>query len=87
MYYVYIIRSVKDRKLYTGCTQDLKERLLQHNTGKVASTVNRHPLKLIFYECFINKEDAFAHEQWLKTGGGRNHINKKLLKTLKSLGG
>ena len=83
MYYVYILKSKKDTKFYTGCTNDLKKRILLHNTGKVESTKNRQPLTLIYYEAFLNKEDAFQREQWLKTGWGRNHIDKILSHYLK----
>jgi len=87
MYYVYIIKSDKDHKLYIGCTNDLKRRFRLHNEGKVVSTKNRRPFKLIFYESFINKTDAFSREQWFKTGFGYNHIRKMLAETLKSFEG
>lgn len=44
-------------------------------------------MKIIFYESFSNKSDAFAREQWLKTGFGYNHIQKMLAKTLESFEG
>ncbi|MDQ5901774.1 MAG: putative endonuclease [Patescibacteria group bacterium] len=78
MYYVYLLKSKKDDKFYTGCTNDLKRRIILHNEGKVLSTRDRNPLVLVYYEAFLNKEDAFQREQWLKTGWGRNHINKIL---------
>lgn len=87
MYYVYVLQSKQDRHLYTGCTNDLKKRLIMHNSGKVESTRKRLPLKLIYYETFINKQDAFNRERWLKTGWGRNHLNKILSNYLKNLGG
>ena len=78
MYYVYILQSKKDNQLYTGCTNNLQQRFSLHNSGKVESTKNRRPLVLIFYEAFINKKDAFEREQWLKTGWGRNQVEKIL---------
>ena len=86
-YSVYILRSNKDHKLYIGCTEDLERRFGEHNSGKVIATVNRRPLEIIFYETFINKSDAFAREQWFKTGFGFNHIRKMLTKTLESFEG
>lgn len=83
MYYVYVLKSQKDAKLYTGCTNDLRARLKKHNTGQIFSTKNRRPLEIIFYEAFLNKSDAFAREQWLKTGWGRNHLAKILSNYLK----
>ena len=78
MYYVYVLISLRDGQLYTGCTNDLKKRLNSHNSGQVSSTKNRVPFKLIYYEAYLNKHDAFLREQWLKTGYGRRHINKTL---------
>lgn len=87
MHYVYILFSKKDKKLYTGCTNDLKKRLLKHNAGGVRSTKERKPFVLIHYEAYLNKEDAFKREKWLKSGWGRNHLLKSLAETLKSFGG
>lgn len=78
MQYVYILQSEKDMELYVGCTQNLKNRLTLHNAKKVLSTKHRTPLKLIHYEAFLDKNDAFAREQFLKTGWGRNYLTKTL---------
>jgi putative endonuclease len=78
MYYVYVLQSKKDSKPYVGCTNDLKRRLSLHNSGKVSSTKNHIPLRLIYYEAFLNRHDAFIREQWLKTGWGRNQLRKIL---------
>lgn len=83
MHYVYVLRSKKDGKFYTGCTKDLKERLALHNTGNIEATHLRKPFILIYYEAFLNKYDAFQREGWLKTGWGRNHITKLLQHYLK----
>ncbi|OGK16205.1 hypothetical protein A2862_00795 [Candidatus Roizmanbacteria bacterium RIFCSPHIGHO2_01_FULL_38_41] len=84
MQYVYILKSEKDDELYIGCTGDLKKRLHLHNSKGVPSTRNRVPLKLIYYEAFLNKEDAFGREQFFKTGWGRNNIKKLLMNYFKS---
>jgi len=62
MYYVYILESEKDGKLYKGFTRDLKKRIEQHNSGENRSTNQRGPWKLIHYEAFINKEDALERQ-------------------------
>ena len=85
MNYVYVLQSMKDNNLYIGCTSDLKKRIYMHNTSKIESTKNRTPLKIIFYEAFLNKRDAFAREQWLKTGWGRNHVKKILFNYLNKI--
>ena len=79
MYYVYRIKSrIKDWK-YTGSCFNLKKRLEDHNSGKVKSTKKYKPFELIYYECFNNKKDAIAEENFLKTGKGREQL-KILLK-------
>ncbi len=78
MYYVYILRSSKDKKLYVGYTDDLKKRLTMHNEGKNFSTAPRRPFSLIYYEAYLNKEDAKEREKFFKTGWGRGYLKKVL---------
>jgi putative endonuclease len=58
MYYTYILRSKKDQQFYTGYTNNLKERLQLHNSGKVISTKKRMPFELVYYEACLNQQDA-----------------------------
>lgn len=78
MQYVYVIQSVKDKDLYIGCTKNLKERIRLHNAKKVESTKKRIPFKLIYYEAYINQDDAFSREKFLKNGWGRNQVRRLL---------
>jgi len=78
MYYIYVLKSKRDNKLYIGYTNNLKRRLKEHNDGLVAITKHRKPFKLIFYEAFSNQQDATAREKFLKTGWGRRHLQKAL---------
>ena len=78
MYYVYILKSLKDGKLYIGKTRDLKNRFAQHKDGKVFATKSRLPLKLIFYEAFYNNKDAGRDELFYKSGYGREILKDKL---------
>jgi len=66
MFYVYILRSKKDSKLYTGSTGDLVKRLNEHNSGKVFSTKSRKPFELIYYEAYKSEKDARIREHNLK---------------------
>ncbi|MFH2136609.1 MAG: GIY-YIG nuclease family protein [Patescibacteria group bacterium] len=77
--FVYILLSYKDGKTYTGSTDNLKRRLTEHNSGKVVSTKNRRPLKLIYEEAFSSLRDARAREQYFKNCAGRKKL-KELLK-------
>ena len=82
MHYVYILMSQKDGNLYIGYTNDLKSRFAKHNAGKVQATSYRLPLKLIYYEAYLDEWDAREKEKYFKTGWGRQYIQKKLLRTL-----
>lgn len=78
IYYLYILRSSKDGMLYTGFTNDLKRRIIEHNTGKSTSTKYRLPLKLIYFEGCFNKKDAMKREKYLKTSYGKRYIKNRL---------
>jgi len=69
MYYVYILKSVKDGKLYTGSTNDLRRRLSEHNADKVLSTKGRAPFELRYYEAYASEKDARRREASLKKDG------------------
>ncbi len=77
-YYTYVLKSEKDFNYYVGFSKDLKLRFEQHNKGNVDSTKNRRPLKLIYYEACINKEDALHREKYLKTHYGRMFLKNRL---------
>ena len=64
MYYVYVLCSSKDKKLYIGYTSNLRRRILEHNNGKVRSTNERQEMRLIYYEAFIDKSDAQRREKY-----------------------
>ncbi len=78
MFYVYILRCV-DGSYYTGCTEDLNERLKRHNKGYVDATKNKIPVELVFYCTFTDKYKAFRFEKYLKSGSGIAFRNKHLL--------
>ncbi|OGD53450.1 excinuclease ABC subunit C [Candidatus Beckwithbacteria bacterium RBG_13_35_6] len=82
MYFVYILLSLKDNNLYIGFTSNLKQRLYQHAQGQVISTKYRKPIKLLYYEAFINKVDAKKRERFLKSGSGLRFLKKQLVNTL-----
>ncbi len=89
MWYVYILKSINNDWHYVGLTPDLRKRFKLHNAGKVFSTKFYAPFLLIYYEAHLNKYDAAAREQFLKTGWGKNWIKRTLKNYLKSkkLGG
>ena len=82
-HYVYILRSLKDKKFYTGETSNLKERLKQHNFGINISTKYRRPLELVYYEAYLLDADAKAREKYLKTSMGKRVLKEQLAHLLK----
>ncbi|MEA2112768.1 MAG: GIY-YIG nuclease family protein [Patescibacteria group bacterium] len=79
MWYVYVLQSLKNERLYTGLTNNLKRKFEEHNK-KIGGKYTREngPFKLIFYEAFLNKKDAEKHELFLKSGYGREVLKKKI---------
>ena len=64
--------------MYTGCTQDLKRRIKEHQNAKVLSTRERLPINLIYYEACINKKDAYVRERYLKSTMGKRYLRNRL---------
>ena len=86
-YFTYVLLSQKDGKYYTGFSSNLPLRFESHNQGKVPSTKNRRPFKLIYYEACINKQDALKREKYLayrQAGLKTQYVKLYLAKRLKS---
>jgi len=77
-YYTYVLQSLKDLNLYVGYTNNLVKRVEDHNKGKVPSTKNRVPLKLIYWEGCLNQQDATRREKYLKTAWGKRFIKNRI---------
>ena len=82
MYYVYILISEKDNKLYIGLTDNLERRINEHNSGYNFSTKSRKPFKLVFYEALLTIEEAVEREKFYKSGRGHEVLYKILFKSL-----
>jgi putative endonuclease len=84
MYYVYVLRSNLDGKLYIGYTANLRDRIRKHNNGEVTSTRSRRPFELIFYEGYKGMQDAKRREQYFKTAKGKSSLKLMLRDSLKA---
>mgnify|MGYP001583056335 CR=1 FL=1 len=75
-YYVYIMTNKGNNVLYTGVTNNIFERVLQHK-NKIAkgftSKYNIH--KLVYYEEFDSAYDAITREKQIKAGSRRKKID------------
>lgn len=86
MFYVYILLE-KNGQLYTGFSTDLRSRIKEHNSGKVESTKDRRPLKLIHYESYLLESDARRREKYLKTTEGKRLLKQQIRDLLIKLKG
>ena len=85
MYYVYVLISEKDGKLYIGYSDDLKVRIKKHTDGYVKATKDRRPLNLIHYEAYLSRHDAKRREVFLKGGKGHDELKIMLRDTFKKI--
>lgn len=84
MYWVYILENRGDKGWYIGATSNLKKRLIEHQQGHGSRTTGlKSGWKLIYYEGYINKQDAFGREKFLKSGAGRRFLKKQMSNYLK----
>ena len=83
MYYIYILR-LNNGDIYKGSTSDLRERLVYHQRGKVASTRNKQP-QLIHYEVYLLQSDAERRERFLKTTEGKRLLRQQIRDVLQKV--
>lgn len=85
MYYVYVLQSLKDKDwFYKGSTTCLKRRILQHNNKECPSSAPYAPLRLVYYEAYLNECIARKRESTLKKGGSTwIPLRKRIIESLK----
>jgi putative endonuclease len=65
-YYVYILTN-RSGTLYTGVTNDLERRLVEHRSGAPGSFTSRYKVdRLVFFEATEDVRDAIAREKQIK---------------------
>ncbi|NMH89190.1 GIY-YIG nuclease family protein [Flavivirga algicola] len=82
-YYVYILTNKRKTVLYTGVTNNLKERLYFHGNPEPFSkafTSRYRCFYLIYYEHFFEIEDAIKREKQIK-GWSRDKKNSLITNT------
>lgn len=85
MFYTYVLRGIKNNRLYTGITNNLQRRFKEHNEKMGGAYTSRNaPFNLIFYEAYINRKDAEKAELFFKSGYGREVLLDKLENYFKS---
>ena len=74
MYFTYILKSIKDNSFYYGSTENLDERLKEHNLGKVKYTKGHLPWKIHYFEKFELRTEARKRELFFKSIDGYNWL-------------
>ncbi len=87
LFFVYILLSLKDKKLYVGQTNNLEQRIKEHNEGRVQSTKNRRPLVVLHKERCSNRAIAMRRELFLKSLYGARFKQKLKREYLKKISG
>ena len=65
-YWIYILKCA-DGSYYTGHTNNLEKRLVEHQTGEIPGyTSKRKPVTLVFCEEMQSRHDVFARERQIK---------------------
>jgi predicted GIY-YIG superfamily endonuclease len=78
-YYVYILQSINSPdRYYVGFTENLDERLKDHNSGKSSYTSKFKPWRFETYLAFSDKSKALNFEKYIKSGSGRAFSKKRL---------
>jgi putative endonuclease len=83
---VYVLFSEKDKLFYIGYSGNLKQRLEAHHKGEAKSTCFRRPLRLIFCEFYLFKQDALKREKYFKTTMGKKALRLMLGSTIEKIG-
>ena len=79
MPYVYLLESLPDpSRHYVGFTENLRQRLVEHNEAKLPTTAAHRPWRLVTYLAFPSKRQALAFEHYLKSGSGHAFARKRL---------
>ena len=79
-YFVYVIATTRESKLttYVGYTNNLKNRLNLHNTGRGAKFTRGRKWKLLYSEKYKTKKEAILRECYIKKNRRiRNSIKNK----------
>ena len=85
MFFTYVLQSQKDKQFYIDYTpDDVYNRTEKHQQGFVPATKLRRPLKLIFFEAYLNQADALRRERYFKTTKGKTALRSMLKEYLKT---
>jgi len=74
-YYIYIMTTITNTALYTGVTNNLQRRVLEHRSNSGSKFTSKYKLyKLVYYEGGRDINVALAREKQIKAGPRRKKI-------------
>jgi len=86
MFYVYIIKSVRDESAYIGYTDNLRRRFAEHNRRENKSTKHKTPYVLVYYEAYRSQADAKYREKNLKRfAKGYQQLQRRIKNSLRAM--
>ena len=75
-YCVYIMTNPHNTTLYTGVTNNLQRRVLEHREGKGSAFTKRYNLtKLVYFEYGNDVEAAIFREKQIKAGSRQKKLD------------
>jgi putative endonuclease len=75
-YCVYILTNSRHTVLYTGVTNNLERRVLEHKSNQGNTFTKRYNVdQLVYYECGDDINTAIAREKQIKAGSRQDKIN------------
>ena len=75
-YFVYIMTNVYNTVLYTGITNDLKRRVLEHKSGTGSEFTRKYKItKLVYFEIGDDVKETIFREKQIKGGSRQKKID------------
>jgi putative endonuclease len=75
-YFVYILTNKTKTVLYTGVTNDLDRRLMEHRAGTVKGFTSKYRVtELVYFEAIEDINSAIEREKRIKAGSREDKVN------------
>jgi len=75
MFFTYVLRSEKTKRYYVGSTENLENRLKEHNSGETRSIRGGIPLQIVHAEQFETRGEAIRKEKQIKVRGTQRYLD------------